>query len=85
MPLRMDRDKMTKILGLVENIKVESSDKQILTMCEIVERCVDIVDDLQEDIIFYEDELERLRFEKEDRRLERSGVEVPRTSRRNFR
>ena len=74
MPERMGRDKMNRILSLVESIKTESTDKQVLTMCQIVERCIDVVDDMQEDIIFYEDELERLRFEQEDRRLERSGI-----------
>jgi len=75
MPERMDRDKMNRILSLVENIKAESTDKQVLTLTEIVTKCIDIVDDLQEDIVFYEEELERLRFEKEDRRLERSGIQ----------
>ena len=70
----MDRDKMNRILSLVEKIRAESTDKQVLTLTDIVTKCVDIVDDLQEDVLFYEDELERLRFEKEDRRLERSGI-----------
>ena len=83
MPERMDRDKMNRILSVVESIKTESTDKQILNMCQIVEKCIDIVDDLQEDVLFYEDELERLRFEKEDRRLERSGINA--SGRRNGR
>jgi len=84
MPERMSREKIDRILGLVEKIKSEDTDKRILNMCAIVEACVGIVDDMQEDIIFYEDELERLRFEKEDRRFERSGVEVSRRARRNL-
>lgn len=83
MPIKMEREKMDRILGLVDKIRSESSDKQVLTLTDIVTKCIDIVDDLQEDIIFYEDELERLRFEREDRRLERSGViEAPTTRRR---
>lgn len=74
MPERMSREKIERILGLVEKIKSEDADKRILNMCSIVELCVNMVDDMQEDILFYEEELERLRFEKEDRRLERSGI-----------
>ena len=85
MPERMSRDKINRILGLVESIKTESTDKQVLTMCQIVEQFVDVIDDMQEDIVFYEDELERLRFEKEDRRLERSGInDTPRRGRRRL-
>lgn len=84
MPERMDRDKIERILSLVEKIRSEDTDKRIQNMCNIVEMCVNIVDDLQEDVIFYEDELERLRFEKEDRRFERQGLDVPRGVRRNF-
>ena len=74
MPERMDRDKMNRILSLVEKIKAEDTDKRIQNMCNIVELCINMVDDLQEDVVFYEDELERLRFEKEDRRFERQGM-----------
>lgn len=70
----MSREKIDRILCLVEKIRSEDIDKRILNMCSIVELCINMVDDMQEDIIFYEDELERLRFEKEDRRLERSGI-----------
>jgi hypothetical protein len=70
----MSREKLDRILGLVERIKSEDTDKRIQNMCNIVELCVNIVDDLQEDVLFYEDELERLRFEQEDRRLERQGI-----------
>lgn len=72
MPIRMDREKMNKILGLVGNIKSSSSDKQVLTMCSIVERCVDIVDDIQEDLEFLEEENERMKFELQDKRFEES-------------
>lgn len=74
MPEKMSREKIDRILCLVEKIRSEDIDKRILNMCSIVELCINMVDDMQEDIIFYEDELERLRFEKEDRRLERSGI-----------
>jgi len=74
MPVRMSKEKMDRILSLVANIKAESSNKQVLSLIDIVSICIDVVDDLQEDVLFYEDELERLRFEKQDRQLERSGI-----------
>lgn len=65
---------MNKILNLVDNIKSNASDKQVLTLVDIIIKCIDIIDNLQEDNSFYEEELERLRFERDDRRLERSGI-----------
>ena len=83
MSIRMDRVKMDKILGLVEKIRTENpSNAQVLTLIEIVTKCIGIVDDIQEDIVFYEEELDRLRFEKEDRSLERSGIYTNPTTRR---
>ena len=82
MPVRMKKDAMDRIIRRVEKIKSESTDSQVLTLINVVSKCIDIIDDLQEDIIFYEEELERLKFEREDRRFERSGIKVPKQQRR---
>jgi hypothetical protein len=71
MSIRMDRTKMNKILGLVESIKSGTSDVQVINMTKIVERCIDIVDDIQEDNLFLTEENERLKFEAADKHFER--------------
>jgi len=66
----MNKKTINKISELVESIRSTTTDKKVINMTMIVEKCLDIVDDLQEDNLFLLEENERLRFELQDKRFE---------------
>jgi len=70
MNLKMNKKTINKISELVESIRSTTTDKKVINMTMIVEKCLDIVDDLQEDNLFLLEENERLRFELQDKRFE---------------
>jgi len=70
MNLKMNKKTINKISELVESIRSTTTDKKVINMTMIVEKCIDIVDDLQEDNLFLLEENERLRFELQDKRFE---------------
>jgi len=70
MNLKMNKKTINKISELMESIRSTTTDKKVINMTMIVEKCIDIVDDLQEDNLFLLEENERLRFELQDKRFE---------------
>jgi len=70
MNLKMNKKTINKISELMESIRSTTTDKKVINMTMIVEKCLDIVDDLQEDNLFLLEENERLRFELQDKRFE---------------
>ncbi len=73
---RLSRGKILRTLALVEKIRAEPKEptvKEFLNLAITIEKLIEIIDDVQTENEYLQEEIEKIRFDLEDKRFEKRG------------